>query len=114
MPNPNTPNLFDSQKMRDLITELQDRFDLVVIDSPPVMAAADARILCRMTDATVAIVRWEETPRTIACNTLDQLQAADAKLAGVLISMVDTRKHAKYGYGDSGAYTGDLEKYYAG
>ncbi|MFW2403881.1 MAG: GumC family protein [Gammaproteobacteria bacterium] len=114
MPNPNAPNLFESQKMRDLIAELEDRFDLVVIDSPPVMAAADARILCRMTDATVAIVRWEETRRTIACNTLAQLQSADAKLAGVLISMVDTRKHAKYGYGDSGAYTGDLEKYYAG
>lgn len=114
MPNPNAPNLFESQKMRDLITELESRFDLVVIDSPPVMAAADARILCRMTAATVAVVRWEQTRRTLACNTLGQLQAADAKLAGVLISMVDARKHSRYGYGDSGAYTGDLEKYYAG
>ena len=63
-----------------------------------------------MTSATVAVVRWEQTRRAVACNALAQLQAADATLAGVLMTMVDVRKHAKYGYGDSGAYTGDLEK----
>jgi len=114
IPSPNIPNLLDSSKMRELVEELERRFELVIIDSPPVMAAADARILCRLSDATVAVVRWEKTRRAIVCNTLAQLQAADARLAGVLVSMVDSRKHAKYGYGDSGAYTGDLEKYYAG
>lgn len=114
MPNPNVPNLLDSDKMRDLIERLEERFDFVVIDSPPILAAADARILCRLASVTVAVVRWEQTRRAIACNALAQLQAADATLVGVLMTMVDVRKHAKYGYGDSGAYTGDLEKYYAG
>jgi capsular exopolysaccharide synthesis family protein len=114
MPNPNITNLLNSEKMLDLIAELEARFEFIVIDSPPVMAAADARILCGMADATIAVVRWGKTRRAIVCNTLAQLQNANARMAGVLISMVDSRKHAKYGYGDSGTYAGDLERYYAG
>jgi len=114
VPSPNAPNLLDSSKMRALLEELNRRFDFVVIDSPPVMATTDARILCQMTDATIVVVRWGKTSRAVVRNTLTQLVGARARLAGSLLSMVDARKHAKYGYGDSGAYTGDLEKYYAG
>jgi hypothetical protein len=67
-----------------------------------------------LTDATVAVVHWAKTRRAITRNTLGQLRGARAHLAGSLLSMVNVKKHAKYGYGDSGAYTGDLEKYYAG
>jgi capsular exopolysaccharide synthesis family protein len=113
-PSKNTPNLLESENMRELLAELNRRFDFIVIDSPPVMATTDARILCQMTDATVAVIHWAKTPRAVVRNTLSQLQAARARLAGGLLSMVDVRKHAQYGYGDSGAYTGDLEKYYIG
>jgi capsular exopolysaccharide synthesis family protein len=113
-PSPNAPNLLDSDKMRELLEELNKRFDFIVIDSPPVMATTDARILCQQVDATVAVIHWGKTRRAVVRNTLRQLLGARARLAGSLLSMVDVRKHAKYGYGDSGAYTGDLEKYYAG
>ncbi len=113
-PSPNAPNLLDSQKMRELLEEMNRRFDFIVMDSPPVMATTDARILCQMVDATVVAIKWGETRRAVVRNTLGQLLGARARLAGSLLSMVDARKHAKYGYGDSGAYTGDLEKYYAG
>jgi capsular exopolysaccharide synthesis family protein len=113
-PSPNVPNLLESEKMRELLEELNKRFDFIVIDSPPVLATTDARILCQLTDATVAVVHWAKTRRATARNTLGQLRGARARLAGSLLSMVNVKKHAKYGYGDSGAYTGDLEKYYAG
>ncbi len=113
-PSPNVPNLLESEKMRELLEELNKRFDFIVIDSPPVLATTDARILCQLTDATVAVVHWAKTRRAITRNTLGQLRGARAHLAGSLLSMVNVKKHAKYGYGDSGAYTGDLEKYYAG
>jgi capsular exopolysaccharide synthesis family protein len=113
-PSPHAPNLLGSQKMTDLLQQLSERFDLVVIDSPPLMAAADARILSRVADATVLIVRWGKTRRPVARLAVRQLQAAGARLAGGLLTMVDVKRNAKYSYGDSGAYSGDLEKYYAG
>ncbi len=113
-PSVNSPNLLESDKMRELVSELGERFDFVVIDSPPILATTDARILCQMTDATVAVAQWGKTRRAVVRNTLDQLRGARAKLAGCLLTQVDVKKHAQYGYGDSGAYTGDLEKYYAG
>jgi len=113
-PSPNVANLFESEKMDKLLETLDKQFDFIVIDSPPVMAMTDARILCQKTDATVVVVHWAKTRRAIVRNTLMQLRGARARLAGSLLSMVDVKKHAQYGYGDSGAYTGDLEKYYAG
>jgi exopolysaccharide transport family protein len=107
-------NLLGSKKMADLLAELAERFDLVVIDTPPLLAAADARILSRVTDATVLVVRWGATRRQVARLAVRQLESAGAQLAGGLLSMVNVRRNAKYSYGDSGAYSGDLEKYYAG
>jgi len=112
-PSPHAPNLLGSQKMADLLHQLSGRFDLVVIDSPPLMAAADARILSRLADATVLMVRWGKTRRPVVRLAVRQLQAAGARLAGGLLTMVDVNRNAKYSYGDSGNYSGDLEKYYA-
>ncbi|MDJ0927262.1 MAG: polysaccharide biosynthesis tyrosine autokinase [Gammaproteobacteria bacterium] len=113
-PSPNAPNLLGSRRMKALLAKLVERYDLVIIDSPPVMAAADSRILCTLADATVLVARWGKTRRQNARLAVRQLQAAGARLAGGLLSMVDAKRNAHYGYGDSGAYSGDLDKYYAG
>lgn len=113
-PTPNTPSLLASARMESLCAELRERFDLIIIDSPPVIAASDARILAQTADATVMVVRWAKTRRESVLLALRQLDAEGARIAGVVLMMVDARKHAEYSYGDSGAYTGALEKYYAG
>jgi capsular exopolysaccharide synthesis family protein len=112
MPNP--PGLLASRRMDGLLADLAERFDLVVIDSPPVMAAADARILAQKCAATAIVVRWATTRRQAVRLAIHQLQADGAKVAGAALTIVDARKHARYSYGDSGAYTGELEKYYSG
>ncbi len=112
-PSPHAPNLLGSQKMELLLRDLVKRFDLVVIDSPPMLAAADARILCRQADATVMVAHWGKTRRKTARLCVRQLQAAGARLAGGLLTMVDIKRNSQYGYGDSDAYAGDLSKYYA-
>jgi capsular exopolysaccharide synthesis family protein len=113
-PTPNVPSLLGSRRMEALIAECAGQFDLIVIDSPPVMVAADARILAQRADATLMVVRWARTRREPVLLSLRQLNLAGARLAGVLLNRVDVRKHARYSYGDSGAYTGTLEKYYTG
>ncbi len=110
----NAPNILSSEQMKALLVELGLAYDLVILDSPPVLAVSDARILACEVDRTVFIVRWAETRREVAATALRQLTSAGAEMAGVLLSMVDVRKHARYGYGDSGYYYGPARKYYTG
>ncbi len=110
---PNIPGMLGSRRMDELLADLRSRFDLIILDSPPVLAAADARILAQKADATVMVVQWAKTRRESVRLALRQLTGtAGVRLAGVLLSQVDARKHAQYSYGDSGAYAGPLGKYY--
>jgi len=108
----NTTDLVGSEQMKLLLTNLAKSYDLVVMDSPPVLAVTDARILSTYADKTVFVVRWEKTRREAAILGLRQLSAAGASIAGVVLSKVDVKKHAGYGYADSGYYYGKYKKYY--
>ena len=112
--SPNPGNLIGSLQMKELLARVGEKFDVVVIDSPPVMVGADARLLAEIADATVFVVQWAKTGRATVRHCLGQLKDARANIAGALLTKVDARKHSLYGYGDSGAYAGDMEKYYAG
>ena len=52
---------------------LKSRYDLVIIDTPPVMAVADARIIGQVVDKTIFVVRWDKTPRKVAKAAMEQL-----------------------------------------
>lgn len=111
-PAPNPPDLLGSRQMKMLLESLAEAYDLVVIDSAPVMAVSDTRILARFVDKTVFLVRWADTRRETAIAGLRQVTEAGADVAGVLLSMVDVKQHASYGYSDSGYYYGRVKKYY--
>ena len=110
----NPVDLFSSQQLKDILAKLAESADLVVIDSPPVLAVSDARTLSRLVDKTVFIVRWAETRREVATMGLKQIMDTGADVAGVVLSMVNVRQHARYGFGDSGYYYGRYRKYYTG
>jgi len=106
------PDLFRSKAMRRLLDDLEHDYDLVIVDSPPVGAVSDSLILSGMVDRTLYVVRWERTPRNVATAGIRQVEDAGGEIAGVVLSRVDVRKHAQYGYADSGAYSGHYGKYY--
>lgn len=106
------PDLFNSEHMRSLLAELTSRFDLIIVDSPPVLAVSEARILARLVDTSVFVVRWASTPREVVGLGIKQLRDAGGAVAGAVVSMVNVRKHARYGYGDSGYYY--TSRYYSG
>jgi capsular exopolysaccharide synthesis family protein len=112
--SPHAPNVLDSDRMRSLMQVLRHRFDQVIIDSPPVLVGADAQILSGLADATVFLVQWGNTRRPVVSLALRQLRQGGAKLAGGVLTMVDVKKNASYGFGDSGTYTGQLSHYYLG
>ncbi|MBF0285318.1 MAG: polysaccharide biosynthesis tyrosine autokinase, partial [Magnetococcales bacterium] len=104
--------LLGSQSMERLIGRLTQSFDLVVIDSPPVMPVSDVKLLARMADRTLFCVKWDSTPREVVKQALRLLQESRVALAGCVLTQVNVKKHARYGYGDSGSYYGRYRKYY--
>jgi polysaccharide biosynthesis transport protein len=112
-PVPDPAALLASERMRRLLKEVASRFDLVIIDSPPVLSVSDARVLSQMTDKTVFLVHWGSTRRHDVMMGVKQLIEAGADVAGLVLSRVNVRKHARYGYRDSGYYYDDkYTKYY--
>lgn len=90
-----------SPRVEELIAALRERFDIVVLNSPPILAVGDARTLARFADATLLVLRWGRT-------TADLLKAAvallDSDIAGVIINRVDFDRHAAMSYGDQLQY----------
>ena len=106
------PDLFRSSTMKILLEEMAAYYDLVIIDSPPVAAVSDSFTLSGIVDKSIYVVRWEQTPRNVALAGIRQMIEAGADIAGVVLSRVDIKKHARYGYADSGYYQGYYRKYY--
>lgn len=100
-----TPDLLASQVMNDLLGRLASRYDVILLDSSPVMVVSNARVLSRMADKTILVVRWTETRRETVMAALKQLIADGADMAGTVLWRVDAKEYAKHGFADSGFYT---------
>ncbi len=110
---PSPTDLLGSLRMRRLMQQLADNFDLVVLDSPPVLAVSDALLLVRQADTTIFVVRWEKTRRDVATTGIKMVHEAGARLSGIVLSQVDLRRHAQYDYTDSGVfYYRGYKRYY--
>lgn len=110
----NFAELLRSSLLEELLSDLSRRYDLVVLDAPPVLAAADTRLIARFAGKTLFIVRWTTTPRHVVRLALNQLIEAGTDIAGVAVTLVDVRRNRKYSFGDSESFTGVYKRYYAG
>jgi len=93
-------DLFDGGRLQALLASLQGRFDLVIFDSAPAMAVADARLLMRQLDQVLLAVRWNDTPRQTAAAALKRMRALDIEPLGAVTTRVNMRALAAYGHGD--------------
>jgi capsular exopolysaccharide synthesis family protein len=113
---PHTTDLLGSEKMRALLMALREIYDLVVIDTPPVLALSDTLVLVRSVDKTVFLVQWEKTRRETSIAGLRQVIDAGADLAGIVLAQVDLKRQAQYRYGGdvyNAYYNNAYQKYYA-
>ncbi len=106
-------DVFGSEAMDGLLVDLGRRFDLVILDTAPVLAATDTRILAAKVDAVVFLTLWRATPRKAVMNGLKLLDQAGAHVAGVALVQVDMRAQARHGYGDAGYHYDAYKSYYA-
>jgi len=104
--------LLRAERMRYLVDRMKDHYDVVLLDAPPVLPVSDAKVLSVWADICVLVVKWRSTRRAAARTAMHQMETAKANIGGIVLSQVNVRRHAKYGYGDSGYYYGDYKKYY--
>jgi polysaccharide biosynthesis transport protein len=100
---PNAPDVLESEAMRNALALFLERYELVILDCPPVMAFSDSRIICRLADYTIFLIFWAKTPREVALNALSLLRTVTDRV-GIVVNKVDLAKHVRYGYGDYGYY----------
>jgi capsular exopolysaccharide synthesis family protein len=110
---PSPQDLLGSQQMERFVSAMRQKYDLIIIDTPPILAVSDAALIGKMVDTAVFVIRWADTPREVAVGAIKTLLGYKLRLAGIVLSQVDLEAHARYGYGDQGYYYGRYREYYA-
>jgi len=96
MKSQNPPDLLGSERLKGFVEKLREVFDYIIIDSPPVEAVIDAKVLSLLVDKVVFVVRWQSTKRELVGPNLEFF-ARNHKLAGVAMTMVDESQTPRYG-----------------
>jgi capsular exopolysaccharide synthesis family protein len=104
----NPSEILNSQMFADLLEILSDRYDHILLDSPPIVPVTDSRILAASCGATLLALRAEKTTRKTATHAKDVLRAVGARILGVVVNDVP-RRRGFYGY-----YYSDTELYQYG
>ncbi len=109
----NAADVFSSGRFRALIAEARADYDIVIIDTPPVLVVPDARIVGRFADAVVYVVEWNATPRRDVIAGLRMLSDGGVRAAGVALTRINLKKLERFGeYAGYGSYA--ARKKYAG
>jgi capsular exopolysaccharide synthesis family protein len=109
----NRADMLGTEQMKELLGQLRATYDVVILDSAPLLAVAESRILVRIADKTVFLIRWADTRRNTAMRCLQQIAVAGSNVVGVMLTMVDLHKYSKHRYGEFGHYYPRIESYYA-
>jgi capsular exopolysaccharide synthesis family protein len=107
---PNPAELLGSKRCEEYFATLSEHFDWVVIDSPPVLAVADASVLSNAATGVVFVVGADQTSRHTAKAALEQLEAVQAHIIGAVLNRVDLDRNAFY---YSTYYRKEYSRYYA-
>ncbi|WP_371170287.1 GumC family protein [Aliiroseovarius sp. 2305UL8-7] len=106
-------DVFASRQFSDLIARSRLHYDVVIIDSPPVLVVPDARVISRYVDAIIFSVAWDQTTRRQVEAGLKQFDLVGSPVTGMVLSQIKPKKLARYGdEGTNEAYSGFGRAYY--
>ncbi|WP_223546413.1 CpsD/CapB family tyrosine-protein kinase [Priestia aryabhattai] len=83
---PNPSELLASSQMAELLKEMKKQFDMIIFDTPPILAVADAQILANQVDGTILVVSSGKTEKDAALKSKELLSNAQGKLLGVVLN----------------------------
>lgn len=105
-------DVFGTGRFAALLARLRDKYDLVILDTAPLTAVADTRIVVDHADAAILCVRWKNTPVTVAKAARKVLSGLGTPLVGAVMTQVDMRAQSGYGFEGSYKYYAQHGKYY--
>ena len=106
---PNPAELLSSRRFNKFLEKVQEQFDWVVVDSPPVMAVTDASILAHLASGVLFVTAADVTNRPAAVRAIEQLAAAQANLIGAVLNRADVERNA---YFYAPYYRNEYQNYY--
>lgn len=95
---PNPAELLNSQRMNELMKELEEVFDLVVYDMPPIMAVTDAQIMASKADGTIFVVPKGQASKEEVFKSKDLLEMVNANVLGAIFNRVEKASDSYYYY----------------
>lgn len=96
---PNPSEILQTKAMTGLVAELRHRYEVVLIDAPPLLPVTDASLLASISDGAILVVKHGATGREQVRTATDRLEAVGARLLGTVLSMSPARELSRYGYG---------------
>lgn len=109
---PNPAEILGSQRMRSLVEALEERYDLVIIDTAPLTVVTDAAVLGTKADGVLLVARANQTEKGALTYSVEQLKNVRATILGCVINDVDFRRDSRY-YSTYGKYGYYYHYYYA-
>jgi capsular exopolysaccharide synthesis family protein len=101
---PNPLELLLSQKFRDALARLQQVFDIIIIDSPPIELVSDAMVLAEQANGVIYVTKANATPYQLVRKGLARVERAGGRILGVVLNQFDFEHAEKY-YGDYSGYS---------
>ena len=90
--------ILNSRRMSELIADVKSRFDLVLIDSPPILGVSDASVLASEVDLTMIVIQHRKLPRSMLVRVKQAIENVGGNLLGVVLNNVDVRSDSQYQY----------------
>ena len=100
--------ILSSAQMKDLITELKQRYDFVLFDSPPIMGVSDASILASEVDITLQVIQYRRYPQPMNIRAKQLIEKVGGNLIGIVLNNINMSQDENYYY-----YTGYYHDYYS-
>ncbi|WP_255782069.1 CpsD/CapB family tyrosine-protein kinase [Lactiplantibacillus plantarum] len=104
---PNPAELLGSQRMKDFLKAAKKRYDMVIVDVPPMLEVTDTQVISHYLDAVVLVVKQGHTQKLGAKRAVELLKLAHANLLGYVMNDVSSDGSAGYGYGYGYGYGND-------
>jgi len=105
-------SMVGESRLQTLYDDLRQRYDVIIVDTAPILGVAEGRILATTADRVLMVTKWKKTSKRAVEAAVNMLIDAKVKVTGLALTQVNIKKYASTGDGDIYAYTKKFRGYY--
>ncbi len=109
----NAADIYSSSSFRAFLEQIREKYDVILIDTPPALVVPDARIISQLVDANLFVVKWDSTKKDQVQSALREFESVGHPVTGLVLNQIVPSRMSRYGYGSSyGYYSYSKSSYY--